>query len=46
MHERPHSDVELATLVEQGPFNILLNHPLGVGRLLVNVAHDVSDFAE
>ena len=45
-HQSPHSDVELSVFVKQRSFDILLDHPLGVRRLLLDVLDDISDFAK
>lgn len=44
--DNPHPDVKLALFEEQGLFDVLLDHPLRIGRLLVEELQNLSNFAE
>lgn len=46
VNKAPHSDVELAPLVQQGPLDVLLHHPLGIWGLLSDVGGDVPYLGE
>lgn len=44
--KRPHANVKLTLFVEKRPFDVLLNDPLGVWRLFIDVGDDISNFGE
>ena len=46
VHETPHPDVELPLLVEKGPLDVLLDYPLRVWWLFVQVCHYFPNLGE
>ena len=46
VHECPYSNVELPTLEQQGPLDILLHNPGRISWLLVDELHDIPDFGK
>jgi hypothetical protein len=46
MNENPNSDIELPVLVQQRPFNILLDDPVHLGRIVIDIVDNVPHLGE